>query len=666
MKSITRYFFNFSLASLLIVSAGCIQDDFEDCLEMPSAPLNTIGYVSVRFQTSSDQTRAVGEEYDFGINDDVTLADDAKHYAIIYDANQPTPIAIGKLGSMAVDDEINKKLNSSYALAAIVAKDESKEALKRFKDCYVILNTDISMEDLWSKSRDQLTSTIVDSPFFTDKNGKKYLTMCNSVYVDNNQKTIKTEVDTTKIFESSLAALEEAAKGYAAITAYVERLAAKFSLSFENNAMNEPDAERVFVPKNNQMIVFSRLQNGIPYYEAESQGVKYSYRIKITGWGMNALERKSYLFRNFKVDGNYFTNWYNTGDKRVFWSEDLNYNKATYPQQYRKVIDNTGIPVYEKQIVSGVDQNILKNFSFEELNSNKFTSKYIYTPENTYNFSDASFKTLLDNRIEYLAGTHMIVCAEVETNLKDPNKWETGDLWRDRNNNFYKSEKDAFKAMLSSMNQALASHASLKFTYYDWDKGGVEVKLYAKTHGECGIWYKGVRLTPENFDNVVDQMTAAAEFKGSDGKRIIWMDGMEIKDSNGNQLEIYTNIDDVDPDKDEFYRYAGVNDYKSLIFEHVGALDHFSDGKMYYAVPIGYLLDGSNSTDSMSQYTAHGVVRNSEYEVKIHDVTGLGTSVDNVYEPIVPNSVSTKDHLYLSFKIIDWHLTEETVKGEIK
>lgn len=655
----------------MLTLGGCIMDYYDAEPDFPEAPETekVVGYMSVMLN-SSNSTRALGDDYDIGVSNDVALSTEANHYAIIYSDSKTTPAAIGLISPMSRDE--NPDPGASVVYATIIAHNEDKEVLKQYKDCYVIINTSVPIDDVWTMTKSDLTDIKLDSPFFVDKSGRKFLTMSSSVYVENGSKKIHTEIDTNMIFASSMEALEQAWKGNAAITAYVERASARFELKFDKEEYNVTGADRIYEPAGNTMIVFSDINpNGIPYYTSGPDPLRpsagtYSYKVRITGWDMNALERRTYLFRNFNPSANYFTNWYKTGDKRAFWSEDLNYSKAVYPFQYRRVIDNTGIPVYSTKIVNGKNENILLNKSFAELSVNRFTSQYVYTPENTYDLKDATFSPSLDNRIEYLAGTHMIICAEVLTNLDDVNTWTARDLYRDRNNNFYRSERDVFKALLSEMNRVFESHASLQYKYYDWTHGGVEVKLFAKTSGPCGIYLGNTRLTPDNFETVMaqygGQLTSDAEFRGSDGKRIIWNDAMQILDSNGRPLEIYTYIDDIEPKNNQFYRYATVDDFKSLIFEHVGAVDHFRDGKMYYAVPIGY-LQGSNPASDNQRYDTYGVVRNSEYQINIKDVTGLGTPVDNPDEPVIPNGNATNDKLYVGFKILNWHLTEETVPG---
>lgn len=656
----------------LLFLNSCVMDDFDTCFE--TSELKTFGYMPLHINTGSNATRAIGNDYNVGIEDEVDLSPEANHYAIFYTEAGGMPIAVANISSQSEDKSENDKANSSIVLATIAAKTEEPELILKFAECFVVLNTDIEYEKIWATTRSELFGKVVDSPYFIDKNGKKFLTMSNSVYVNNGTRTIHTEIDPSRIYKSYQEAIEQAWKGIAAVNVYLERLSAKFSLVFDNEVFNEENAI-IEYPINEDMIVFNGInQNGIPYYTLgpdpfNPSAGKYSYRVRLTGWGMNALERKTYLFRNFNANGNYFTDWYNTVNKRVFWSEDLNYKNDIYPFQFRKVIDNTGIPVYETKYDKNnkeKDGNILLNKSYYELNKNGFTAKYQYTPENTYDIKDKSFSSSLENRIEYLAGTHMIICAEVHHNLENVNVWKAGDLFRDRNNNFYKSERDVFEALLSAMNQVLNSHSSLKYTYYDWDKGGVEMKLFAKTHGPCGIYLGNTRLTPENFESVIKnyggQLTTEAEFKGSDGKRIIWNDNMKILDSDGQPLWIYSNIDDVFPENDVKLREANINDFKSLIFEHVGAVDHFKDGKMYYAVPIGY-IQNPNSSASNQIYDAYGVVRNSEYEIKVNGVRGLGTPVDNDMDPIIPNGNGTNDQLYLGLKILNWHLFEETVPG---
>ena len=340
----------------------------------------------------------------------------------------------------------------------------------------------------------------------------------------------------------------------------------------------------------------------------------------------------------------------------------MHYTNAKYPWQYRRVIDNSGLTVYQN------GNNILRNYSYDELNANKFTSNYLYAPENTYDFNDAAFAKALDNRPELLAGTHIIVCAELLSNIEDSNTFKTEDLFRDRMGNFYKNGKDAFKAFVATINNTLMAHSFLKFTYWDWSNGGVEHKLFASTKGNFNLYWNNTKVTADNADEIYDRLGgnvfADAEFKGGDGKRIFWFDGLTIKDDAGRLMQTYSNIDEVNSNNNVYLRESTIDDIKSVIFEHVGGFEHFSGGKMYYAIPIGYVQNGTNP-DGTSKYSVYGVVRNSLYDIVIKGVADLGTAVDISTQPIVPGGSSTQDHLYLDFDIIDWHPINSTVPGLI-
>lgn len=669
MNRVKKHIANLTLMSMLLTMGGCIMDHYEEPVE-DSGSINTIGYMSVKLTPYDGDTRAnIGDQFYIGLASEFNLSNEANHYAIFYTEGQDKPVAVAILNGMTSDISPDHSANSSVVFATIAARNEHKEMLEMLSDCYVILNTNFQLDEMWSKTAADLMKITTDSPFFTDSKGVRYFKMANSVYVEDGRKKVHTQVDTSKIFSSYQEAMEQAWKGNAAVNAYVERLAAKFQLSFAREEYNQPDAVRDFIPENNGMIVYTGLNNAdIPLYtDGNSQG-KYNYKIRITGWGMNAIERESYLFRNFNPAENYFSGWSATANKRVYWSEDPNYSKAVYPWQYRSVIDNTGIPAYDK------GNNILQNFSYEQLNANRFTSPYLYTPENTYDFTDAAFISSLGSDPHIVAGTHMVVCAELLTNVgEDINVYHTNDIYRDRNGNFYLSEKECFKALVTIMNNTLQSHSFLKFTYWDWTNGGVEMKLFAKTKGNYALYYDGIRLTPQNIDQIYNSLppgtllTSEADFKGSDGKRIIWPSdkGFTIQDENGNLLQTYSNIDEVDSKKDKWLREATINDLKSVIFEHVGAVDHFKDGKMYYSIPIG-LVQSQQSTDKESPgFSVYGVVRNASYHIEIKDVLKIGSSVDNENQPIVGAQTSTSDQLHIGFKILEWHPIEQTVPGAI-
>ena len=659
MKPMLRHIALVLVCAVLSCAQGCVADRSGMCPDAPELPDNIIGYISVKLMPTDGITRAsVGDSFEYGDRNELALAGGNHHFLIFYNEEQEAPVAVSALSPVEPETVGATNLSSTVAFAAIAAKSEQMSFLEKLQECLVILNTDISENSLWTMSKKELMAKVVNSPFFISDKGNRFFTMCNSVYVENGDIAMYTKVQIegnvyTSYLDAIFAALKVDEKGKdigkAAVEAYVERLAAKVSVRFND------EGKDIFTPSDNDIILLDRIEDDVPYYKGG-----YKSRIKITGWGMNALEQESYLFRNIRANGNYFDKWYSVDNKRAYWSEDCNYGKAVYPWQLRRAADKASIPYYNGS------NNILRNLSYYELNSGKFGKENsLYAPENTYDFTDASFNTSLDSRAEVLAGTHVVICAELQTDLQDGKGFESRDLYRDRNGNFYLSEKECFKALVLSLNNSLKSHAFLKYKYYDWDKGGGGETLFAWTKGDCCLYYNDTKLTADNIDRLAGKLTSDATVEGGDGQRLVWLDGMSIKDEAGRDIAIYSNIDEVDESKNRYERGSTPNDIKSILLEYIGVVDHFKDGKMYYAVPVGYVLDEQNSTNTSSAYKIYGVVRNCVYDIVIHDVTGLGTSVDNDTEPIVPNKVSTHDHLYISFEILQWHETDQRVPGVI-
>lgn len=374
---------------------------------------------------------------------------------------------------------------------------------------------------------------------------------------------------------------------------------------------------------------------------------KHAYRVVLTGWNMNAFEKGSYIFKNLP-NGNYFTGWDDAANFRSYWAIDPWYSRTSYAWQYRKAVDNS-----LKYYSGGTTP--LRNYSFDELNDGTF-GKYVYFPENTY---DANALGDLDGRTNVIAGSHLIVCAELESDLDG--SFKKNDVYRDRKNIFYSSAKDCFWALIRDFDYAMKSQIQLRFQHYDWTStsGSDGERLTALvTGGNYSLYHNGNKVTydyimslPENTILFID-----ATIKDGDGQVFPWLEGMTIRDESGNTPAIYTSYKDgVDSNGNPFdnrgnyLRTTDTNDIKSLILEWAGAADHFKDGKMYYAAPLR-LIDG-----------VYGAVRNAWYRYTLEDVTGLGTSVDNPTEPIIPNETGTLGTLTMKVEILDWHELESNV-----
>ena len=101
------------------------------------------------------------------------------------------------------------------------------------------------------------------------------------------------------------------------------------------------------------------------------------------------------------------------------------------------------------------------------------------------------------------------------------------------------------------------------------------------------------------------------------------------------------------------------NDRRSLFYDWLNALDHFKDGRMYYAAKVANADVNPNNTDEDS--VPYGTVRNSWYQYTLTGIRHVGTPVDQLDDPIVPQSVLTFDQIHVKVHILGWHTVEMNV-----
>lgn len=569
------------------------------------------------------------------------------------------------------------KIKPASCLVVVNASDEINEELYELSQKHGSLDEVLGI--IWEEALDARNLGL------SYYNNSPHYTMTNTVYVDKDGNlacAVPVDVDKNFVTEEELVAAGkdpyEPWDGTdfedRVLVVPVERMMARFSFRIESDPDSNFDAQNnVFTPSSNTMVVYTGLDtNGNHKYDSQS----YKYAVKVVGWGINALETKNYLFKNVKANGSYFSGWNDAANIRSYWSEDPHYLASDqYPSQYRNSINNTKLVTYEKL----GEANMLMNYSYNNLN-NGFNA-VLYTPENTYDNTSnySSWLTHYDSsRLHNLVGSHFILCTELQTNLLDDEGKPAKDIYRDREGVFYKSEVDYIKSTLQALTNYLSSQEDLEFTYYTWNgtpseytqdgktikKGVVKEgsRVTANTKGKWYVYKGSTRITPTNIDNLIKNGTIKKNSDGyyftteshttyGDGKRLLWDNDFYIGDENGNRMQM-CEIDPQADSKGQKIKYnlgpLDENLRKSLIFEWLGDVEHFNNGAMYYAAPIEN-VKVSGSTKN------YGVVRNTWYKFILGNVNSLGTSVDNVDEPIVPGNVNHNDRLNFNIEILGWH-----------
>lgn len=497
-----------------------------------------------------------------------------------------------------------------------------------------------------------------------------YHTMTSTAYLEPDgtgwRHSILFKLDKSKIYDNRMQAVVTPAA-----TAVVERMGAKFSLSL-------PGADGgkglQFTPDNGRaQVIVCHYTDGQPNYNNRT------WTCTVDAWGINKYETSEYYFRNIIGDGAdtsvypftypgdinttghpFYNGWNRPSYRRALWGADPHYNNGVYPRQFRPAVDNPEMDWYGSHGAPSLGYVSYNELSTDFSGLSSKTGVNLYSSENT--FPDTRVGALWQHD---LGASEVIVGARIHINRVDESKADY-DLYRNRIGVFYPSVTDFATYFIQTVNNQLASQATMTYRFYDWDNpasnSSAEIRTVKIEHPNCKLYYGKDPLTPEKMA-AMQKWTIPATIEFGDGKVIPWVQG------------IYIGWREVDPNTyeevgDVFRISMAENELKSLIYDWIGSFDHFNGGRMVYAVPVLHKA----SVDKVSQQGYrptvgdYGVARNTWYSFAVQSINSLGDPIDDLDQKIILYETSLENSIMTELKVIDWHefSTGVTLPGTLK
>lgn len=359
---------------------------------------------------------------------------------------------------------------------------------------------------------------------------------------------------------------------------------------------------------------------------------------------------------------------------------------------------------------------VLKYRSFNELMDNFDSNKPFYSLENTYNepgMEDEAWAWKW-GRAPYGVATNFLLLCQLEIN--GVVKGTT--LYRGQNDIFYlylydseNGESSKGKGLINSkldiLNQVMLNGGNAGFQIFDgkWDRherGTKETILDKIAWNENSyVWMSKSEFDAEGKEvsreykmmEAEDFTLIPAELAGGDGQCLIAPKGRTETEEGIMGLEYHYYIAPFteeaefnDPDKKNLAVEISFNHLVGLIHKIIGPVDVFTNGYMYYALPIShnesYFVEnnekktgdstttgqedstGSEGSDSTEVQTDPeswkklgniGVVRNYWYRITVNGIGSVGTPVHDVEQPIVPVMNVKRSYINMGVQLMKWH-----------
>lgn len=275
------------------------------------------------------------------------------------------------------------------------------------------------------------------------------------------------------------------------------------------------------------------------------------------------------------------------------------------------------------------------------------------------------------------------------------------DVYLGQNNIFYLKKENLLKSKLHILNKVMLSggNAGIQILHGQWDRHSRwdedDENQNLETHLDKVAWNEGsvlwfaetemeggnpiVKESPPDKEGkiaykVVLKRTVQlpvtddikyyldlipAEISGGDGQRLI----APHEDWMGKQYRYYlapvTHDDQGNEKMDEDKAVEiSFNHLVALIHKIIGPIDVYTEGKMYFSVPIPHRINSFSSTsnrEAWRNFGAFSIVRNNWYNVQVTELTRMGTPVDDLDQPIVPVMDIKRSYINMGVQVLDWH-----------
>lgn len=681
-------------ASLALWSCSRVEDDGPDFTTDPSITETTDGWLGITLKDADASSRADGthKEYDDtyerfewfnkGTADERAIIEDPECNRVLFFGSDESYFGSGKLQKPTVTTGqaniyVAKKpagLGKAIPAWAMVVLNGDPDRLDALDEALATVGTSAVKTALtW------LNEVDTDDPESLAMHDG-YFTMSSTAYradeSDELTLLVPLDPDGPVFYETE----EEAVQPENLTTFHVERLLAKFTLIIRDGNQRFGNLGRAIIFDGpNQLKV---RQHYAPE-DGQNKDIMSDWKINLVNWGMNGLEKDTYLVKNlvaepgaawpWTVDENFYIGWNAPTLFRSYWGMDPNYSDGFYPDQYRQAFDNPWVqpattdniysPDYAGTLTKDDYTLIYKPFNaFTDRTDNK------YALENTFDESVMGGQDL--NTQPWLRrGTHIILTAQLiideidNIDLGRPETDETGlikgigdkyfsnGLWWSETalleqavatlmTNIYYSKKS------DPIPNVLKNGESVPFINDDDHILNTDVPVEASVDGEN--W---VPLTHENLKDFAPEYFefAPAFIQGGDG----WV---TLKKKDGVLLRArYIQTDPVEITDEQLVSY---------IYRFTNLAKHFKEGRMYYAIAIRHNLDSrSFETDPVETFATgdYGVVRNTWYRMTLYDILRPGTPVDDPDQPIIPNPEPDDKSLGVEVEVIPWRTVDINV-----
>lgn len=508
-----------------------------------------------------------------------------------------------------------------------------------------------------------------------------YRSMNNSVYFSENTGYVRfaTEFDYKKQFFTS----KEEAKKSSAIDIYVERVEAKVRLK-----------NGIAGITSNPVAGASGVQN-----DENNDAVGYSLKFVPETWFVNGTEKRTFLIKNYRATvANYKSGHADFGNDfgrtleelktsfsqgapndnnderekyvnderntRSYWALDPTYFEGdnlypavSYDVKYGSVnTSGKSFPLEYQSYTAVAGQKESTNYlTFE---NGKKTSEYVL--ENTMNratLQGTNAKASMSSVV--LLGHYVITDAEGKEVFNGSETDKTKEFYVRHEGNGSKyimlSDEEAINYFIERSGNILFVEAH--------DAEGNEIDGYEPlraahidgSHPEYGVSYEDFALVYPDKDlakKILSEQWRTLALKLTDG---VPSKKLFIFDFDNNE-----------------YRNITVADMPALnerMYSAFGVLERFQSGKAYFNVPLKHIwgsnmVGGANSNKFEGDKVRlgdYGVVRNHIYDLTINSISGLGTGIGDIEQPIVPPTETEQYYINARLNILKWRVVGQSV-----